>query len=709
MSAGRAGRRARYAAMAATLLAAASVCAVLLNIVASARPVRVDVTATGEHRLSPRTLRVLESLDGPCQVVVAAPLRSLDAAAVERVRDVLDQLARASGQVRPVLIDTASAEGLSRYAALLRELTDRERAAIHGQVATLREAVGALNELAGDFESVLSAVLLKVRGGIPAEPANAAVREAFEQRAAGARIAAREFRQAAADAEEALAASAGGVPLPRTDRAAERIAGALGSAVDQLTGLRAALAAFMESEDSPGPARDAARPLVNATGARRDAAAVLRDRLSRLPRPDVLRAAEALRTSSVVLVIGGTGGLTAIDPGGLFPATAAVEASGLGRADLRKRAEELLSTAMASLSSRERPIVVFTHAEPREFALRSPVFAALLERLRMRGIDAAEWPVAVRAEPPGLAALDPDGRRPVVYVSIAPNTSAAAAGPGEASGAERAVKLGQALEELARRGESLLISVNPSLLPGYGQADPTTAVLPGFGLEADSARPLVRERTTAQGRLVETDQAVRPLEGDHPIRRAAAGLPTYLTWPVALRHTEPVPAGARVTDLAVIGADGSVWGESQWLRAWQTPREQLAYLRELPEFDASRDAGGGPWLVAAAAERAGPDRGVQRLVVVGSNTWFTDAIAAVQEPVEGRLFNPFPGNHELFEAAVYWLSGQDELIAQTPAARAFPMIGEIGPGRLVLLRWLVIAGVPVLVLAVGVLHRVLRG
>lgn len=710
MSAGRAGRRARYAAMAAGLLAAATACAVLLNVIASARPVRIDMTATGEHRLSPRTARVLEALPADCRIVVAAPLRSLDAGSLERVRDVLAQLERASPKVRPVFIDTGSPAGVTQYADLLRELTGRDRARLDEQVAILRAAVASINELAGDFETVLSAVLLKVRGGIPETAGvNAAQREALEQRAAGARITARDLRRAATEASEALDARIGDVSVPATDRAAASVAGALGAAADQLATLGAELKTFVDNGDAPAAARDSARPLLGAIQARRDSAALLRDQAARLPRLDLLRVADALKSSNAVLVISGMGGLTAIDPAGLFPASLALDAAGLARADLRRRAEELLSTAMAALTSRARPIVVLMHAEPREFAMKSPVFAALLERLRMRGIDVLEWPVAIREEPPALTSIDPERTRPVAYVSIAPNTSAAAAGPGEASGADRAVKLGRALESLTQKGSAILLSVNPSLLPGYGQPDPTTAILPLYGLQADSARPLVRERITSQGRQIETDQIIRAAAGEHPILRAIAGLPTYLTWPVTFRRLPDAPAGPAVTDLASITADDSVWAESQWLRAWQTPREQLAYLRDLPTFDESRDARGGPWVVAVAAERAGPDGRPQRLVAVGSNTWFTDAIAAVEQPVEGRMFNPFPGNHELFEASVYWLCGQDELIAQTPAARAFPMVGEIPHARLVLLRWLVIAGIPVLVLVIGVVHRAVRG
>lgn len=714
-------RRARFASMAGVLFLAVSASLILLNILASRAPVRADVTATGEHKLSPRTIRVLQSLAGDCRIVIAAPFKSTDRAALERVRDVLAQFQRHSPRIKPAFIDTGSAAGVTQYTTFLRDLIAADGPALESQARTLRDACASLESLATDLETSLSASLLKARDALPpADPAKPAAgpREAFEQRAAAARIAARDLRRAAADAQTALANTIGDVPLPATDKATSLVSTALASVIDQLSTLAQELKAFSESDASPAAARDAAKSLAPATALRRDSAALLREQIARLSKPDVLRIAEALKSSTAVLIINsgagaattpGAAGLTAIDPAALFPASLALNQTGLAQADLRRRSEELLSTAVATLINPARPIVVFTHAEARAFLDKSPIFPQLLEHLRVRGIDAVEWPVVLNPDPPALASLDPERKRPVVYLSIAPNTSAAAGSSGEASGAERAAKLGQALDAIAQRGHAILLSINPSLLPSYGQADPTTAILPLFGLQADSGRPLMREVILAQGRAVQTDDLVRPPAGEHPILRAIASLPTYLTWPISIAPALTPPSGVTTTPLAAIADSPSVWAESQWLNVWQTPAEQRAYLRNPPTFDPTRDARGGPWTVAAAAERATADGKRQRLIAVGSNTWFIDQIAATQTVVDGRMINPYPGNLELFDASVYWLCGQDDLIAQTPAARAVPIVKDIPAPRLAALRWATTAGLPLLILLLGLIHRALRG
>jgi hypothetical protein len=119
-----------------------------------------------------------------------------------------------------------------------------------------------------------------------------------------------------------------------------------------------------------------------------------------------------------------------------------------------------------------------------------------------------------------------------------------------------------------------------------------------------------------------------------------------------------------------------------------------------PTFDPPRDSNAGPWTVALAAERnaQGLDR-PQRLIVIGTNFWFTDLVTAQPTQVDGRIA----------ESSIYWLAGQDRLIAQSATARAIPVIGPVSAAKLRAFRWGAIAGLPLGVLVLGALWRVLRG
>jgi hypothetical protein len=314
------------------------------------------------------------------------------------------------------------------------------------------------------------------------------------------------------------------------------------------------------------------------------------------------------------------------------------------------------------------------------------------------------WEAAVDPERPPLARLDPRGDRPVVYIVF--NTASFAGGGTGPSGPERAQKLGEVVAGLVNAGKPVLMSVFPSTMPTYGEPDPTTAWMAGFGLEALSGKPILRERTLPEGRRVDAALALRAIESDHPMAQALRGLPTKLEWPIAIRSN--ASSQAAVTPLFRID-DKQAWGESQWLSYMQVPIAQHASVPNPPTKD-SRDDANGPWMVGCAVERGVPGLAQpQRLVIVGSNSWFTDQVMGEAASVDGRIVPANPGNLELLEASIYWLAGQDDAIAQSATARAVPLIRSLDPGTLVLLRWLAIAGLPGAVLGLGVLWRVVRG
>jgi hypothetical protein len=323
----------------------------------------------------------------------------------------------------------------------------------------------------------------------------------------------------------------------------------------------------------------------------------------------------------------------------------------------------------------------------------------------MRGVDVVEWSVLLEAEPTQLSRLDPSGQRPAVFIVLPPDSTATARASEGRGGIERSQRLGAALEKLLVSSKNVLLSVNPSIQQTYGDTDPVAAALKPLGIEPASGKPIMTELASENGRGVETDRAVLANEdGTNPIHGAIRGLPTYLPWPIGLTIK---PESKDVTPLIALPTADNTWGESRWLLLWQTPRQQRARLGEMPKFDAGQDERG-PWTLAAAVERANAGS-KQRVVVVGSSGWFFDTITQAAASVDGRVVAQFPGNMELFDASVLWLTGGDELIAQSPQADAVPLVGAIDPQRLLVLRLLLILGVPLAVLALGVVHRVVFG
>lgn len=688
-------------------LASVTLCVAFANILGVRFDRRFDVTATGEHRLSPRSENLLSGLTHPYRIVVAGDLGATDPRARERVRDVLGELSRRTSKVTVREIDSGTPAGQASLDELIDELSSEYKSQTDAQVGAVDGAIRAAVQLAEYFAKSLAPSLEAVRDSLVRLGGQEKLAQGFADLAAATRNSAADLGRAAEQARLPLDEKLRGRSAPATDLAAATLREGMGPTLDQLGVMIRNLKRAAEGEGFPVAVRDTVTQIANAAEVRRGPAAAALDALSRMGRNDLRRVADVLSRTDAVLVIGPEKvGMSAIEFANLFPPTDWIAASGAARADLGRRAEELLASAIAGLESPVKPVVVLVHAEGRAFLDLQHRFNRVIERLALRGIDVCEWACAVDELPKKLVALNPDGSRPVVYVALAPNSAAGTSAAGEKSGVERARRLGEVLDALVRGGQSILLDLNPSVFPTLGQADPVAATLARFGLSADSGKPIVRERVDATGRAVVADAVARAGEGENPISRAVKGLPLYLEWPIAISREPQLPADVKVDTLFEIRNDGAAWAESQWSQMWYA-RARPELLPEQPTFD-QRDAKADSWVVAVAAEIGHGPGDSQRLVAVGGNTWFIDERAQAAR-IDGRVVEGNPGNFELFEAAVYWLAAQDETIAQSPAARAVALIQAIPDGRVRLIRLLVIAGIPAGVLALGLLYRTVKG
>ncbi|MCW5776279.1 MAG: hypothetical protein KIS87_07575 [Phycisphaeraceae bacterium] len=686
----------------ATVLAVVAV-AVVAAMLGARFDARLDLTAAGDQSLAPRLSGAIgraTQAGGGFEIVLVADRRAADPQAWRAVGDVLDLVARAGDAVRVTRIDAGSPTGIDEYRRLVDRLVERDRPELELQAARIAEAGAFAVELADWLEGTLAPARAHVASLIEPRPTptptTAAFRGAFRPRP----LAARQRRDAARRAAAALAPpQGGGIALPRPDEAAPILADALAERAGELAAIAQESARFAVGGSLPGAA-DAARPIAPAIAPHRDRAASTADALRRLPRPGVLRVAGALESAEALLAIGPPGGgIAAVDAASLLaPGDTAV------RADTRARAQELVAGALAALVEPARPVVVIVHGEATRFTRTLPVFTHAIERLERRGIDVLEWAPVLEPDPPHATDRDRIGSRPVVYVVISPDSSASSRTPADKPGAERAATLGRALERLADDGMPILLSLNPSVMPTYGQPDPVAAVLARFGLEALSGTPILRDEPLPTGRVVLTDHLIIPTAADHPISAAVRNLGIALVWPVALRRTDDGSVGVTIHELLRLDAERGAWRESQWLRLWQTPRAQRPYLPDPPAFDEARDHRDAPWLVAAACER-----GPLRLVVVGSNNWHVDQVAFERREAEGRLVPAYPGNAELLEASIWWLAGQESLIARSAEAGSTPRIRPLADGDLLALRWALAGGLPLLVLILGAVWRGVRG
>lgn len=701
----RRGSRTKHLLLACVALGAILVSVVLLTLLATKFARRFDVTVTGDMALAPRTTKLLATMEGEHRLIIATDLRTADPRAVQYLQDVLSEVeaaaARGNAPFRASLLDTSSSMGVRDFQSVTQELAQRDAAALQDAIAALTDIAKASTTLAQELEADCK----RPWSAMQAAASDSGVRGFLEQGATLLSVRTGELRDAASQALTKVrsdpAASRGLASVPPTDSITKALAGKLSQATSDTGSLASQLRRLLQDAAiSPELARSAQGALA-ALDAWTPRATALLQRLRELRQPDVVRLATALQAGQGAILVGPPGkGLLALDLEQLLPSTMWIDAAQASQTDLKRRVEELIATGIASLRVTQRPVVVLVHAEQRAFLNEVQGFDAMRQRLSMRGIDVVEWAI-VASPSPDFSAVDPQRLRPVVYVTLAPDSAAARPVQGGLSGADRAVKLGEVVRTLFAQRANVAVSLNPSILPTYGEKDPLAEALRERGLVAMSGTPLLSRSAGTQGEIVDTDRVLQARASagapTHPLGESVRGLPTYFTWCIPLASADS--AGPwKTSPIFAVSGDAATWGETQWLQLRQTPREARAFMQPQPTFDADRDVrapADGVWPVVMTSEGQGQD--APRTLVVGSNDWFVDAVSA------------YPGNLELFESSVWWLSHHDDLLAQSATSRTLAIVKPVESGSLRSLRLALIVGLPALILVVGALYRLFRG
>lgn len=703
-------RRVSVAWLAVTFFVANGVAAAFLIAIADHHVVRIDVTATGEHRLAPQTERLIDAASDSAgyELVVAADVSRIDPRAWQALLDVGEEMEAAGGFTLTALEGEDAREGVQ---SLGRRLAQREAEQIEVQARALLRAAADLQRAADVVEQALAPSLGSAaeQAASQAETAGLApevkrtldsIASVMSARAQTAPRLAADLRGVIEDVQAQLqSAIVPGVEVPAIDRARLALAAPVRDAADQLA-LLASEARVIASDPAYSQAlRRAASEVDQAASPARDLCAAAAESADRLPTLDVVRVLRSVGDAAAAVLVGPSSAV-AIDAPTLLPPPGVLRPEAATAPSLRGRVEGLVATAMLTAIDPRRPIVVVAHAEDSRFIERPGALGVAIDHLRRQGIDVVEWPLLLEPDAPGLAGLDPTRARPVIHFVLNTNTSVRSPDPLAARPDERVAELGELVQRLVDAGEPVLVNLTPSEVVVGGGVDATAAPLSVFGLQADSGFALMSK--PPQSEVVEHDALVRAEGGEHPLPSAIAGLLAYAPWAVPVSRE----GDGSAWPLLVVSDEFS-WAESRWSGYRRVPRAERPRVSNPPQRDADSDDIAGPWTIAWAAERDVGD-GVGRVVVVGSNDWLADEIVSAGQSVDGRMVGSYPANLALLDAAVLWLSGRDEFIAPTVSSSSVATIGPISDRVLTVLRWGLVLGVPAVILLLGGGWRLLR-
>jgi hypothetical protein len=340
--------------------------------------------------------------------------------------------------------------------------------------------------------------------------------------------------------------------------------------------------------------------------------------------------------------------------------------------DQRFRGEQIVSSAMRSLQSSVHPTVVFVHAEKHSLLSRRQnnidLWAArgLLETSRF---NVEEW---IPSDSPRPSVQDP-----VVWVVVPPSSRAGL----EISKRERS--LIDSVKGLISDNEAVMLNMQPSLLPRYGQKDPWKKLAELIGVSAETESVIVEQIATSPNQLsVQKSQVILETGSDHLISKSINGRQVYFPLPVAIYGGEPL-----------ISVEPS---EDRWLdNRWEV---ELSNIGANVPFSSSIP-------IAAAVEQ----HNGTRAVVIGSGGWLMSWASDRAMSLGGnKIAMVNPGNSELLLATIEWLAGLDEWIAAGPIGQQSNRIRNLSKGAYLTWSALLIVGIPVLLIGTTLLISLRR-
>ncbi len=673
---------------AAALAAAAALCVGVCGMAGTPRAaVTVDMTKTRAYTLALGTLDLLGQLDGSWTVAVVQGAAGADPAVVRQMDEVLAGFERAgAGHVKALRVDPATAEDAARYEEVLEAVQARDAAALAKHNEALARGLAAFNRLV-QLASAQQVELARVISTLPADSQDRA--ELDSLRGAFAQLTAQKgaFDRSIAELRTATDAR----PFADPARAAAAVAANLRHWSEQLGGAARALA--VRARSGGGGGAGGAAGAGGALGEWLRAAvpqfeqtaldlASAQDALDRLPRLYGAEVGAALAAGDAIIVVGPPG--VAVVPAWQMVAAGGRSGPGGGPGgggrgvvfDRRFRGEQVIGAAMRSLRAGELPVVVFVHSGATGALRPTPEhadFAAAADALRAARFEVREWIPGEGPEPTAAKG------RPLVWVVVPPMDRDGVAD----SPRERAL-LGAA-QRLVARGDPVLLSIGPSLLPLLGQADPWAALLKPRGVTAETGRAVLEVVPLGPNRAqTVAEQLVRDMTTQHPVGAAVDGQLVRLDRVVPL-----VPAGdARAVVLAAVEPAPERWIETDWRRD------------QLQRLEAPADKVFAEPVPAVVAVEGAQQRG--RAVLVGSPSWLYSTVADAADPLGGgRVALRYPGNRELLVNAAAWLAGRDDLVASTGTGREVGRLPRLSRGQRVGMALVQAAGVPCALAVLG--------
>ena len=627
---------------------------------------RIDATKSRSYSLSEQTVDLLEDLEGDWRVSIVLVESQADPATVRQVDEVLDRFKQTNNVLDVERIDPTRPDSLRRYETLLSDLQERYQEEIQlyeSAIARATDEFSGFIQFAGLYAGKLRDL---------SESSTASVANDLDTRAGALSLVAGQGQLIVKEVEKALRVDDSRV-LPDFTRASAILTQALAQWAEELDDA----ARLIEKMGSIQAAALSEDLLVEASRL-----SIAADRLKRLPEMEISLISRHLLSGEAAIIL--SPNRAAVVPAGqLFSGLV----SGSGERvsfDRRFRGEQLLSSAIRSLVDGLDPVVIFVHdrettildKDPQDIDVSGAM--AMLEAARM---DVLEWAVTREEKP--LVSAD----SPACWIIIAP---ARRTGLKPTEGEQQLLRV---TSRLIAEGESLLVSLYPSLLPRYGQKDPWAELVGALGIKAETGKVICESSRGPDGNeKIQMVQVVTEFTEPNPIAAALHGQSLALPLAIPLAR-QMMESQSNIEFIASLPPSDRRWIEEEW-----SAQDQQRVVRGSKPSQQSAIP-----LIGMVERRSPIDGSQQRVLVVGSGGWMLNYVADMVMPAGGERYALlYPGNHELLLSGSSWLSGLDERIAPGPLSQEVARLGSINEESRSLWSWILLLGIPGFITAVGI-------
>ena len=619
--------------------------------------IRFDATGSRKYTLSDQTTSFMNTLEEPWRIVVLMDESLTDRSVTKQVDEVLRRYDDASEHITVERIDPSNPNSITAYEGLLHNLMKIYAVELQSAETAIATGKKTFQELM-TFASSESA-WAELVSQLQVTPKEL---ETLNTLTTSLALLGRDGNLILDEVDKAMFVDAA-KPLPRLSVARDILAAANGRWSRELSEVAWWLQEGRSDAISVASNEEAvAFETMSAKLAKSD------DALRRLCRLELGDLAMQLTEGQGAILMSPTRA-TMISASLLFPATRS--SSGIAQ-DQRFRGEQIISSALRSLDAEEIPQVVFVHAEEQSLLVKNKegvdiaAVQGLLESSRFRVL---EWNPADSARP----SL---GDGPIVYVVIPPSSRAGL----EIS--QREQTLLDAVTGLLAGNEAVMLNVQPSLLPRYGQVDPWAKLLLQLGVEANTSKVVLQQVAVGPQQVhIQRAQLIDRSVGEHSIARAVDSRRIYMPLPIEISGGE---------SLLAIMPDDDRWLDENWAAETDGTgktrlQEELSVASAVVHHENARAivVGSGGWLLSWAADRAA-------------------------QLGDGQVTMANPGNSEFLLASVSWLAGLDEWIAASPLGKQSSRIEGLTSTMYTVWLFVLIIGVPVFILSVSSVASIKR-